>query len=219
MLKFVPRAVTHESKGPGPGSSVAFVTAVVRAIPGVMVRIRPACLSDAFAIADIQVETWRDTYAGLIPDRTLLGLSRASHIENWRRILRDTWADNITCVAEGPCACVVGFANAGRARPTNLPYDGEVYTLYVLPDHQGVGHGRRLLGALFSALSAAGCRSALIWVLAENPARFFYEAMGGTLIATREESFRDVVLSECAYGWPNLGRHAAMRTWVSDSGG
>ena len=219
MLKFNPRAVTHEPKRPGPGLAAAFATKAVRAIPGVMVRIRPARPSDASAIADIQVETWRDTYAGLIPDRTLLGLSRASHVENWRRILRDARADSITRVAEGPGACVVGFAKAGRARPTNLAYDGEVYTLYVLPDHQGVGHGRRLLGALLSAHSAAGCRSALIWVLAENPARFFYVAMGGTLIATREEQFRDVILSECAYGWPNLGRHAAMRTWASDSGG
>ena len=184
-----------------------------------MVRIRPARLSDASAIADIQVETWRDTYAGLIPDRTLLGLSRTSHIESWRGILRDMRGHNITRVAEGPDACVVGFANAGRARPTNLPYDGEVYTLYVAPDHQGAGHGRRLLDALLSALRAGGCRSALVWVLAGNPARFFYEAMGGTLIATREEPFHGVVLSECAYGWPDLGRHAEMRTWASDSSG
>ena len=80
-----------------------------------MVRIRPARLSDASTIADIQVETWRDTYAGLIRDRTLLGQSRTSHIENWRGILRDTRGHNITRVAEGPGACIVGFANAGRA--------------------------------------------------------------------------------------------------------
>ena len=184
-----------------------------------MVRIRTARLSDASAIADIQVETWRDTYAGLISDRTLLGLSRRSHVESWHRILRDTRENNITRVAEGPDACVVGFANAGRARPTNLSYDGEVYTLYVLPDHQGAGHGRGLLGGLFSALSAAGCRSALVWVLAKNPARFFYEAMGGTLIATREEPFHGVVLSEWAYGWSDLGRHAEMRAWASDASG
>ena len=184
-----------------------------------MVRIRPACLSDASAIADVQVETWRDTYAGLIPDRTLLGLSRTSHSENWRGILRDARADSITRVAEGPDSRVVGFANAGRARPTNLPHDGEVYTLYVLPDHQGAGYGRGLLGALFSALRTAGCRSALVWVLAGNPARFFYEAMGGTLIATREEPFHGVVLSECAYGWPDLRRHAEIRTRASNSSG
>ena len=184
-----------------------------------MARIRAAVLSDAPAIADIQVETWRDTYAGLIPDRTLLGLSRTSHIESWRRVLRDTRADTITRVAEGPDSRVVGFGNAGRARPTNLAYDGEVYTLYVLPDHQGAGHGRRLLGALFSALSAAGCRSALVWVLAGNPARFFYEAMGGILVATRDEPFHGVVLSECAYGWPDLRHHVEARTQASDSSG
>ena len=181
-----------------------------------MVRIRPAGLSDAATIAEIQVETWRDTYAGLIPDRTLVGLSRTSHTESWRRVLRDSRDDSITRVAEEPDSRVVGFANAGRARPTNLPYDGEVYTLYVLPDHQGAGHGRRLLGALFSALSAAGRRSALVWVLAENPARFFYEAMGGTLIATREEPFHGVVLNECAYGWPDLRRLVETRTQASD---
>ena len=178
-------------------------------------RIRPAGLSDASAIADIQVETWRDTYAGLIPDRTLLGLSRTRHVENWRRVLRDSRADTITRLAEGPDSRVVGFASAGRARPTHLPYDGEVYTLYVLPDHQGAGHGQRLLGALFSALRANGCRSALVWVLAGNPARFFYEAMGGTLIATREEPFHGAVLSECAYGWPDLRCHVEMRTQAS----
>lgn len=196
-----------------------FATAVACAIPGIMAWIRPAVLSDAAAIADIQIETWRDTYAGLIPDRTLLGLSRASHTESWRRVLRDTRADTITRVAEGPDSRVVGFGNAGRARPTNLPYDGEVYTLYVLPDHQGAGHGQRLLGAMFSALRAAGGRSALVWVLAGNPARFFYEAMGGILVATREEPFHGVVLSECSYGWPDLRHHVEARTQASGSSG
>ena len=183
-----------------------------------MARIRPARQSDASAITDIQVETWLDTYAGLIPDRRLLGLSRARLIQSWRGILRDTGEDSITRVAEGPDASVVGFANGGRARPTNLSYDGEIYTLYVLPDHQGAGNGRRLLGALFSALSAAGRRSALVWVLAKNPARFFYEAMGGTLIAVREEPFHDVILSEYAYGWSDLARRPEMGTWGSDNG-
>ena len=212
--------MTHEPKGPGPGLSAAFATALALCYPGVMVRIRPARLSDASAIADIQVETWRDTYAGLIPDRTLLGLSRTRHIESWRGILRDTRGAQLSRAwpRDRTLASSASPTPAVRAR-RHLSYDGEVYTLYVLPDHQGAGHGRRLLGALFSALSAAGCRSALVWVLAENPARFFYEAMGGTLIATREEPFHGAVLSECAYGWPDLGRHAEMRTRASDSSG
>ena len=46
--------------------------------------------------------------------------------------------------------------------------------------------------------------SALIWVLAENPARFFYQAMGGTLIAKREEKLWGVSLHEMAYGLSDL---------------
>ena len=87
--------------------------------PGIMVRIRPARLSDASTIADIQIETWRDTYTGLIPDRTLLGLSRTSHIENWRGILRDTRGHNITRVrvvhTRGTC-WTVSKRGAGRQR-------------------------------------------------------------------------------------------------------
>ena len=53
-------------------------------------------------------------------------------------------------------------------------------------------------------LATKGLDSALIWVLAENPARFFYQAMGGTLIAKRQERLWGVPLDEMAYGWSNL---------------
>lgn len=33
------------------------------------VRVRPATLEDAEAIAAAHVETWRETYIGLMPDR------------------------------------------------------------------------------------------------------------------------------------------------------
>jgi ribosomal protein S18 acetylase RimI-like enzyme len=169
-----------------------------------MARIRAARLSDADAIAAVYVETWRDTYAGIIPDRVLLELSERSQAASWRHILRDQQWGGLTLVAERPDAKIIGFANAGRARQTGLPYDGEIYTLYVLPNHQGAGHGRGLVGGLFSGLLRARLKSALVWVLAENPARFFYQALGGKLIATRDEPFHGVTLSEQAYGWSDL---------------
>ena len=39
------------------------------------VAIRRAQAGDAEAIARIHVETWRATYAGLLPDRYLVGMS------------------------------------------------------------------------------------------------------------------------------------------------
>ncbi len=109
-------------------------------------------------------------------------------------------------VAERAGAEIIGFGSCGPARGTGLPFAGEVYTLYVLHDHQGEGIGKRLLGALFQRLLDQGMGSALIWVLARNPARFFYEATGGKRVAEREQKLWGATLAEAAYGWSNLER-------------
>jgi len=57
-------------------------------------------------------------------------------------------------------------------------------------------HCRRLL--------AKDLGSALIWVLAENPARFFYQAMGGTLVAVRTQRMWGAALEESGYAWADL---------------
>jgi hypothetical protein len=46
--------------------------------------------------------------------------------------------------------------------------------------------------------------SAVIWVLAANPSRFFYETMGGKRVGEREEDMWGVKLREIAYGWLDL---------------
>ena len=174
-----------------------------------MVTIRAATAKDARAIAGIHVETWRATYAGLVPDRVLVKMSRGQHAAKWSSMIRQRGAADTVMVAEGAGAEVVGFGSCGPARGTGLPFAGEVYTLYVLHDHQGEGIGKRLLGALFQRLLDQGMESALIWVLAQNPARFFYEATGGKRVAEREQKLWGATLVEAAYGWPNLARSVA----------
>lgn len=52
-------------------------------------------------------------------------------------------------------------------------------SLYLLPAYIGRGYGKALLAAAVEALPAQGCRSVLLWVLAENRrARAFYERAG-----------------------------------------
>ena len=46
--------------------------------------------------------------------------------------------------------------------------------------------------------------SAVIWVLANNPSRFFYEAVGGKLISVKDVELWNVLLKEYSYGWSNL---------------
>jgi ribosomal protein S18 acetylase RimI-like enzyme len=165
-----------------------------------VIGVRPARRGDATAIGRIHVETWRDSYAGLLPDRELLRMSTEIEGGRWERSLAGS---EKVLVAEEE-GTVIGFGSCGRCRIRTLPYDGEVYTLYVAPDFQGRGAGRALLTALFRDLAAAGLHSALIWVLKENQSRFFYEAMGGRYIAERDEVFWGVAVSEIAYGWDAL---------------
>ncbi len=167
-----------------------------------MLTVRTAIPSDAAGIAEIHVETWRDAYAGILPDNVLLGLSEDRYAAQWRRHL----AHDRVKVAVDNRHGMIGFGSAGRARDSRLPYDGEIYTLYVRPDFQGRGVGGKLLIALFESLMREGIDSALLWVLADNPARFFYEAMGGKWAAVRDETLWGVTLPERGYAWANLAQ-------------
>ena len=167
--------------------------------------IRAAAPNDVEAIAHIHVETWRSTYAGIIPDAYLVRMNVAQQRRMWRQLLHGGGRGHDVFVAELGDGEVVGFASCGPARrsamPRRAPYDGEVYTLYVAVDHQGHRHGERLLAACFDTLRERDKTAAVIWVLAANPARFFYEAKGGHKIAERIENFAGAELAELAFGW------------------
>lgn len=165
-------------------------------------RTRIAKSGDAGAIARVHVETWRDTYAGVLPEPRLVAMSVPSHEAMWSRVVGRR--DEVVLVAEGDPGAVVGFGTCGPSRGARLPFVGEVLMLYVLPDHQGGGVGRELLTGLFRRLIRRGAGSALVWVLAANPARYFYQSLGGCLIAERAVSFWGAQVRECAYGWPDL---------------
>jgi ribosomal protein S18 acetylase RimI-like enzyme len=169
-----------------------------------VVRIREALLADAKAIARVHVESWQSAYAGLIPTSVLSQMSWRSHADAWSGALRRRASRQAILVAERGGSEIIGFGSCGPARSTPLPHAGEVYTLYVTPEHQDLGIGRDLLNRLFDALVERGFNSAMVWVLADNPARFFYEAMGGRRIAERDETLWKTVLHQAAYGWTDL---------------
>ena len=172
--------------------------------------IRPARLGDAEAIARIEVETWRTTYAGMLPDRVLLNMSERRQTASWAHFLRHR-PDDVR-IAQTVKGSIVGFGNCGAQRDAFVDFGGEVYTLYVTPDAQGQGAGRQLLLALFARLVGQGYSSAVVWVIKANPARFFYERLGG-----RQAMFRPIPVGghpvdAVAYGWRDLatmlGKHA-----------
>ncbi|NKC33769.1 GNAT family N-acetyltransferase [Falsiroseomonas selenitidurans] len=147
-----------------------------------MISIRRARPGDAAAIAAVHVAAWRSAYAGILGERYLAELSEPRLAHFYHRAILDRREGHAVFVATAPAeeapAQVVGFASGGRARRRGLA-EGEVETLYVLDDFRERGCGRRLMRAMAAHLRAIGCNSAMAWVLADNPSRFFYRHLGG----------------------------------------
>jgi ribosomal protein S18 acetylase RimI-like enzyme len=175
-----------------------------------MVSVRAATIADARAIAAVDVETWRTTYAGILPDQFLLGLSERQRAGSWSRFIGRRPGD--TVVALDDRGQIIGYGSCGMQRDIDLPYAGEVFTLYVAPDFQGRNIGRQLLVTLFARLIRCGFYSSLIWVLRDNPARFFYERLGGQAVAMRRiEMGRGIKVDAVGYAWRDLAEAVQNR--------
>lgn len=175
------------------------------------ITIRSAAPDDARAIADIHVMSWQSTYAGLLPDDVLLKLdSRIHEARWWRHALRRRSSNHVVLVVEHEGQGVVGFGSCGRSRDRGLPFDGEVYTIYLLDEFHGVGVGRRLFAELSQEVSEHQGDSMIVWALKTNPARFFYEALGGRIVARRSGWLGGAPIEEVCYGWDDLSELAAL---------
>lgn len=158
--------------------------------------------TDTGAISRVYIDTWRSTYAGILPDHVLVGMKIDSCSNSFARAIKTR--NELVMVADHPDQGIVAMGSAGRNRYSRETYAGEVYTLYVHPDSQNEGIGEILMAHLFRELTKSGINSAVIWVLAANPSRFFYERMGGERAGMREETLWGSKLQELAYGWTDL---------------
>jgi GNAT superfamily N-acetyltransferase len=172
----------------------------------IIARIRPAIDSDVEAIAKVYVESWRSTYAGILPNKVLVEMSVERQMVMWARAIRNmnSVRNEKILIIEHSSSGIIGVGSCGFNRDRFDIYNGEVYTLYVHPDHQSKGYGEQLLAGLFDIMISLNYNTALIWVLALNPSRFFYEVMGGKRVSEREEKLWGNVLTEIAYAWGDL---------------
>jgi L-amino acid N-acyltransferase YncA len=170
----------------------------------IRIGIRMARPTDAADIAHVYVESWRDTYAGILPDAGLVRMSKTDQAAAWTRTIKQSNLRNPVLVAADTKSNIYGFASAGPSRERSLPYEGEVYTLYVAPGWTGQGIGAALLSSVFRLFSKGGYNGMIIWALSDNPSRFFYEAMGGTLAAERNHPMWGKTFREIGYAWPKL---------------
>jgi len=158
-------------------------------------RIRPARLADASGIAAVHVPAWRSAYAGILPDAVLTRLSIPRQALYYQHgMIRGCAA--YVAEAQGR---IVGFVTADAARRSLG--DGEVETLYVLDDWREQGLGRALLQRAAGRLKEAGCRNLFLWVLRDNPSKWFYQRLGGRHAMESHVMVGGVPIPQTAYVW------------------
>jgi ribosomal protein S18 acetylase RimI-like enzyme len=163
-----------------------------------LIEIRRAKVPDAVALASTHDDAWRTAYQGIIPGPELDKLINRRGAEWWEGAIRK--GSRISILAFGDT--LAGYANYGRNRARSLTYDGEIYELYLRPEFQGLGFGRRLFTAARRDLAQSGIRSLVVWALSDNePAVEFYRALGGRPVARSCEKFGDKSLDKVAYAW------------------
>jgi len=146
-----------------------------RSAMGSQLRVRSARVDDAAEMARVNVQSWRETYRGLMADEVLddPGLTGLRE-EFWSDILTDErYRANRVAVAERG-GDVIGIAMAAPTEGDDARWAMRLYVLYVVAVEHGSGAGGELLDAVIGPHD-----SALLWVADPNPrAQAFYRKHG-----------------------------------------
>ncbi|TQJ69395.1 ribosomal protein S18 acetylase RimI-like enzyme [Arthrobacter sp. SLBN-100] len=140
--------------------------------------VRPAAPGDVEGLAEVHVRCWQETYQGMLSQEFLAAQNSGTRLPLWRHLLESAEPAEAWVASDG--GTLVGFAGIRRepgaaSHSFEPPSSGdlELWGLYLLASHQGLGLGRRLLEA------ALGDEPASLWVAAHNaPAISFYRHFG-----------------------------------------
>lgn len=172
--------------------------------------IRPAVLTDGAAIGKVQLSSWRTMFpdAGVNAENYLAEFSFEERAEDWEEFLAALPDNRLVYVATNPLDEVVGFAVGQQETGTDALYASELGVVHLLPAYRNQGIGRQLIGTVAQQLSQRGCGSLWLWTLKGNPARRFYERLGGKVVGEETKTLGKnevtIEITEVSYGWPDI---------------
>src|ERR1700729_1624298 len=150
-----------------------------------VISIRAARLGDEGEIATVHDAAWREAYRGVIPGRELERMIARRGPAWWRlAIARRT---PLLVLEFGDS--VVGYVSYGRNRVPALGYGGEIFELYLAPECQGCGFGRRMFEAGRKDLADS------------ERAVGFYRRLGGRVLRRARETFGGQQRDRIAFGF------------------
>lgn len=164
---------------------------------------REATILDSTAVARVHVRSWRESFAGIVPQAFLDKMSVEQRTEVFARRFSDTSYGMY--VAEAEESEVIGFADYGEPRDDVIGYEAELYAIYLLPEYQGRGVGQALFQRVVEALIRSGKKSLYLLALEVSPYKSFYEKMGGRVVERRRKELEGVTFDVLVYGWKRIG--------------
>lgn len=148
-----------------------------------MFTVRLARMDDAPVLGQVHCASWRSAYRDILPEEVLRRLDPQERARRMRRLIAETNPWRWLLVAANQDDQAVGFCAAGPEQTGHPIFCGEIYGLYLLPEVQRRGLGRRLVENAHRRLQAAGMQGLVIWVLRDNrSACAFYESLGGSAL-------------------------------------
>ncbi|MGM0697948.1 MAG: N-acetyltransferase family protein [Actinomycetota bacterium] len=138
-------------------------------------EVRPAVIADVAGMARVHVDTWSETYRGIMPDELLDApdlIDRRRQM--WTQILDEAAPSKYTCAVAESDGRIVGIAMCGPPETDGSVEDRHLYVLYAYRAMHGTGVGQDL----FDAVIDPSVTTAL-WVADPNPrAQAFYSKNG-----------------------------------------
>ncbi len=168
------------------------------------IKIRPASPGDEIKIAQVHIQSWQESYKGLVQQDYLdqLPAKLEDRIRMWTNALKNPqrWA----WVAENERG-IVGFVLFGLPRDPDKDGFIEIGAIYLLASEKKKGIGLSLLSTGFKKMRELGYRKAYCWVLDTNPTIKFYERSGAFFSGQKkQETIGEKTFNELIYQWNSL---------------
>ncbi|MEY4100079.1 MAG: hypothetical protein RL300_1250 [Pseudomonadota bacterium] len=137
-------------------------------------EVRPAAMRDAKSITEIRARSSQAAFKAVFPGEAVpVGGTPEHTLVYWREAI-EYGEPQVLVAVQG--STVVGFVGFDRSRDPKTPNTmGEIWALYVEPDHWGEGLGLALWDAAREGLMFEGCTKVSAWVPlgCERAMRFF----------------------------------------------
>jgi ribosomal protein S18 acetylase RimI-like enzyme len=178
-------------------------------LDGPNISYREATVSDCVAVARTHVESWRQSFVGIVPQTFLDKMS----VENRSKAFEKRFSEDSYKMYVAEERGVIGFVDFGEPREIIDTYEAELFAIYLLPEFHRKGIGGRLFNLCIDNLVMNGKSSMYLFALEVSQYKSFYEKKGGKVVGRKQIEIESIMFDELVYGWNSL-KQLSFTPWL-----